>query len=127
MRFFAPVKDFSHSFIAHLTQIDYARAMAFVAIDESTGELLAVVRAHSDADYRSAEYAILVRSDLQGRGLGWALMQVLIDYARSERLEQIEGQVLAGNRTMLEMCREIGFTLAPDPEDEGLYRVRLKL
>ena len=127
MRFFAQVKDFSHPFIARLTQIDYARAMAFVAIDEDSGELIAVVRAHSDADYRSAEYAILVRSDRQGRGLGWALMQLLIDYARSERLERIEGQVLAENRSMLDMCRGIGFAIVPDPEDSGMFRVHLAL
>ena len=52
LRFFAPVKDFSHAFIARLTQIDYARAMAFVAIDEATGEMLGVVRLHADANLR---------------------------------------------------------------------------
>ena len=44
LRFFAPVKEFSHAFIARLTQIDYARAMAFIAIDEATGQMLGVVR-----------------------------------------------------------------------------------
>ena len=34
LRFFAPVKEFGHAFIARLTQIDYARAMAFIAIEE---------------------------------------------------------------------------------------------
>ena len=48
LRFFAPVKDFSHTFIARFTQIDYARAMAFIAIDEATGAMLGVVRLHAD-------------------------------------------------------------------------------
>ena len=74
LRFFAPVKEFSHAFIARLTQIDYARAMAFIAIDEATGEMLGVVRLHANADYDRGEYAILLRSDLKGRGLGWLLM-----------------------------------------------------
>jgi hypothetical protein len=39
LRFFALVKDFSRPFVARLTQIDYARAMAFVAIDEASGAL----------------------------------------------------------------------------------------
>ena len=60
LRFFAPVKDFSHSFIARFTQIDYARAMAFLAIEEATGAMLGVVRLHDDADYASGEYAILL-------------------------------------------------------------------
>jgi len=67
LRFFAPVKEFSHAFIARFTQIDYARAMAFLAIDEATGEMLGVARLHADANYEKAEYAVLVRSDLKGR------------------------------------------------------------
>ena len=71
LRFFAPMKEFSHEFIARLTQLDYARAMAFVAFDEATNDLVGVVRIHSDSIYESGEYAILLRSDLKGRGLGW--------------------------------------------------------
>ena len=42
LRFFAPVKEFGHRFIARLTQIDYARAMAFVAIEETIGRICSV-------------------------------------------------------------------------------------
>jgi acetyltransferase len=87
LRFFAPVKEFSHEFIARLTQLDYARAMAFVAFDEASKELVGVVRFHSDSIYENGEYAILLRSELKGRGLGWALMQLIIEYAKSEGLK----------------------------------------
>ena len=127
LRFFAPVKDFSHAFIARFTQIDYARAMAFVAIDEATGEMLGVVRLHANANLRTGEYAILVRSDLKGQGLGWLLMQTIIEYARSEGLRTIEGQVLNENTTMLKMCAELGFRIAPDPEEADTSAVRLAL
>ena len=106
LRFFAPMKEFTHEFIARLTQLDYARAMAFVAFDEATNELVGVVRIHSDSIYESGEYAILLRSDLKGRGLGWALMQMIIEYARSEGLKTISGDVLQENTVMLEMCRQ---------------------
>ena len=96
LRFFAPMKQFTHEFIARLTQLDYARAMAFVAFDEVTNEMVGVVRLHSDSIYESGEYAILLRSDLKGRGLGWALMQMIIEYAKSEGLKAISGDVLAG-------------------------------
>ena len=109
LRFFAPMKEFSHEFIARLTQLDYARAMAFVAFDEVTHELLGVVRIHSDSIYESGEYAILLRSDLKGRGLGWALMQMIIEYAKSEGLKVISGDVLTENTVMLAMCRSLGF------------------
>ncbi|MDP3690068.1 bifunctional acetate--CoA ligase family protein/GNAT family N-acetyltransferase [Bradyrhizobium sp.] len=127
LRFFAPMKEFTHAFIARLTQLDYARAMAFVAVDETTGEVLGVVRIHSDSIYESGEYAILLRSDLKGRGLGWALMQLIIEYARSEGLKVIAGDVLQENVVMLEMCRDLGFEVKADPHEHGICNVKLKL
>ncbi len=127
LRFFAPVKYFSHNFIARFTQIDYARAMAFIAIDEASGQMLGVVRIHSDANYENGEYAILVRSDLKGRGLGWLLMQLMIEYARAESLSSIRGQVLRENTTMLKMCRELGFQISSDPEELSLVVVNLPI
>ncbi len=127
LRFLAPMKHFSHEFIARLTQLDYARAMAFVAFDEASGELAGVVRLHSDSIYETGEYAILLRSDLKGRGLGWALMQLLIEYGKAEGLKQIFGQVLRENTTMIEMCRSLGFRVEPDPTERDLFDVTLPL
>jgi len=127
LRFFAQMKEFSHEFIARLTQLDYARAMAFVAFDEVTHELLGVVRIHSDSIYESGEYAILLRSDLKGRGLGWALMQLIIEYARSEGLKAISGDVLTENTVMLAMCRSLGFEVKSDPTEHDICNVRLAL
>ncbi|MET0721295.1 MAG: GNAT family N-acetyltransferase [Tardiphaga sp.] len=127
LRFFAPMKHFTHEFIARLTQLDYARAMAFVAFDEASGEMLGVVRIHSDSIYESGEYAILLRSDLKGRGLGWTLMQLMIEYARSEGLKRISGDVLQDNTTMLAMCRQLGFEVKSDREDAALCNVTLRL
>jgi len=127
LRFFAPLKEFSHPFIARLTQIDYARAMAFIAIGEASGEMLGGVRLHANSDYDKGEYAILVRSDLKGHGLGWLLMQLLIEYARAEGIRTIEGQVLSENITMLNMCRELGFEISHDPDDAALCDAKLSL
>ena len=123
LRFFAPVKEFSHIFIARLTQIDYARTMAFLALDEGSGQMLGAVQLHADVNHETGEYAILLRSDLQGRGLGWLLMQTMIEYASADGLRLIEGQVLSENTTMLRMCGELGFKVDPDPEDPVLCRV----
>ncbi|MGZ5877099.1 MAG: bifunctional acetate--CoA ligase family protein/GNAT family N-acetyltransferase [Bradyrhizobium sp.] len=127
LRFFAPIKEFTHEFIARLTQLDYARAMALVAIDEATNELVGVVRIHSDSIYETGEYAILLRSDLKGRGLGWALMQLIIEYAKSEGLKAISGDVLQENTVMLEMCRELGFQVKTDTAEHGVCNVKLTL
>ncbi|AWM88141.1 bifunctional acetate--CoA ligase family protein/GNAT family N-acetyltransferase [Microvirga sp. 17 mud 1-3] len=125
LRFFAPVRDFSHTFLARLTQIDYARAIAFVAFDRETGEMMGAVRLHADANHETGEYAILLRSDLKGIGLGWSLMRMMIEWAKVEGLRVIEGQVLRENATMLDMCRQLGFSIRNDPHDPDLRVVTL--
>ncbi|TWT22458.1 bifunctional acetate--CoA ligase family protein/GNAT family N-acetyltransferase [Luteimonas marina] len=124
LRFFQSVKHFSHEFIARLTQMDYARSIALVALDEA-GAMLGAVRLHADANYERGEYGILVRSDLKGHGLGWQLMKIMIEVAGWLGLREVEGQVLRQNRGMLAMCEQLGFAIAPDPDEPGLMVVRL--
>ena len=123
----APRKAFSHSFLGRLTQIDYAREMAFVAIDPENGSLLGVSRLAADPDYDRAEYAVIVRSDLKGMGLGWALMTRLMDYARAEGLQRLEGTVLAENTGMLAMCEQLGFSIRRDADNPGCKKVQVDL
>ena len=127
LRFFAPVREFSHAFLSRLTQLDYARAMAFAAFDGETGNLLGGVRLHCDPDHGSGEYAVLVRSDLKGKGLGWVLMSLIIDYARADGINTITGEVLRENHPMLDLCRSLGFTVHPSPDDDAVMEVVLDL
>ncbi|SDQ21837.1 acetyltransferase [Pseudoxanthomonas sp. CF385] len=125
LRFFQSVRHFSHEFIARLTQLDYARSIALVAVHPGTHEMLGAVRLHADANYEKGEYGILVRSDLKGHGIGWKLMQIMIEYAQWQGLKVIEGQVLRENRTMLAMCESLGFAVKLDPDDPTLMNVTL--
>jgi GNAT superfamily N-acetyltransferase len=127
LRFFGPVKDFGHAFVARFTQIDYAKAMAFIALDDITGEMLGVVRLHDTEDGTSGEYAILVRSDLKTHGLGWQLMELIIAYGRAKGLRLIEGQVLRENTMMLDMCKEFKFEISSIPGVPSLCAVKLML
>jgi acetyltransferase len=54
-------------------------------------------------------------------------MQTIIEYARSEGLRAIEGQVLRDNTTMIAMCRELGFSVQVDPDDAGICLVELPI
>ncbi len=125
LRFFQSVKHFSHEFIARLTQLDYARSIALVAIDPRSGDMLGAVRLHADADYDRGEYGILIRSDLKGHGIGWRLMTIMIEYAQWLGLNVVEGQVLGENSTMLAMCQSLGFTTKLDPDDATVMVVTL--
>lgn len=126
LRFFAPVRQFDEAAISRLVNIDYDQAMAFVAIDEDSGNILGVVRLHLEAA-QCPEYAVIVRSQLKGRGLGWLLMQQMIEYAKSRKLKRICGQVLSENTTMLSMCAELGFHIVDDLNTRGVKIVTLTL
>lgn len=127
LRFMAPMKSLSFGFLARLTQIDYAREMAFVALDRQSGALLGVARYTADPDLARAEYAVLVRSDLKGRGLGWALMSHLIAHARARGIGVLHGDVLTENTTMLNMCADLGFEIKAVPDDPTMREVVLPL
>ena len=78
-------------------------------------------------DGRGAEYALVIGDDWQRRGLGRQLMTALIDAAREQGLEYIDGLVLSTNRPMLSLMTSLGFTNDPDPEDPTMRRVWLDL
>jgi acetyltransferase len=129
MRFFSPLKELDHGLAARLTQIDYDREMAFVAVDpaEADGEIWGTMRISADADLARGEYAGSVRSDLQGHGLGRLLLEEIIAYARAHGIGEVWGEVLAENAPMLGLCRKLGFTLRRDEDDPALIHVSLPL
>lgn len=122
LRFFHLVRRLPHAEMARLTQIDYDREMAFIAVGqkpEGTGtETLGVVRTFTDLHNDKAEYAVLVRSDLKGQRLGWKLMDKIIRYSKSRGTRRIVGLVLADNRKMLDMVHRLGFTSRRVPDDD---------
>ena len=130
LRFFSPLRVLHHDFAAQLTQIDYDRAMAFVVLEQpgdDASSIVGVARLTADPDRERAEYAVTVRSDWQGRGLGYALMRKMIDYARAKGIRELFGYVLRENETMLAMSRELGFTVTGSDEGPGVLRVSLAL
>jgi acetyltransferase len=131
MRFFASMKTLPHDLAARLTQIDYDREMAFVAFTQdaagATLEAVAVVRLMADPDNRQGEYAVVVRSDFQRRGLGRILMDRIIGYAGRRGISEMFGYVLEENSAMLKLCATLGFTVTKIADERGVAEVRLRL
>jgi RimJ/RimL family protein N-acetyltransferase len=127
MRFFSAWRTLPPQQLARLTQIDYDRAMAFVMIESRTGEFAGVARFSADPDNVAAEFAIVVRTDLKGKGLGRILMTKLLDYARIRGLSEIHGQVLRENSAMLAFCRGLGFSFRPDADAPEVVRASIVL
>ena len=126
LRFFAHIAELSAAEMDKLSHVDYTHEMAFIALDEDTGDMLGLVRLKDELDEETAEFAILVRSRLKGHGLGWLLMQRVIDYAKEKGLRRVYGDVLVENTTMLQMCAELGFHVVADVASD-IRRVALDL
>ena len=111
-----------------MTQIDYDREMAFVAVrcKDNQQEILGVTRAISDPDNVDAEFAVLVRSDLKGLGLGRRLMEKLIAYTRDHGLRRLNGITMPNNRGMVALARKLGFDVDVQLE-EGIVGLTLNL
>ncbi|MEP7453419.1 bifunctional acetate--CoA ligase family protein/GNAT family N-acetyltransferase [Phyllobacterium sp. SB3] len=127
LRFLSPRQTFPDDALRRLTQLDYDRDMAFVALDKDSGELAGIARLSSNPDREVAEYAVLVRTDLQGRGLGWQLLVQLINFAKAEGIRKLEGRILSENKIMLGLCREFGFSVTRDTSDQSVMRTTLNL
>jgi len=127
-RYFSEINEFTHEDLANMTQIDYDREMAFVAVQSYEGheQILGVTRAISDPDNVDAEFAVLVRSDLKGLGLGRKLLEKLIAYTRDHGLERLNGITMPNNRGMVALARKLGFDVDIQLED-GIVGLTLAL
>ncbi|CCQ09861.1 Protein acetyltransferase [Pseudoalteromonas luteoviolacea B = ATCC 29581] len=127
-RFFGELPQFTHEQLAKMTQIDYDREMAFIVTQpyHSSYRTLGVSRVLMDPDNLVAEFAIVVRSDCQGLGLGRILMQAAIDHCRRQGVRAIEGITLPENIGMIELSKRLGFTVTRDFE-EGTIEMKLAL
>jgi acetyltransferase len=126
-RFFSAVRALSAEQIVRLTQIDYDREMAFVAVREATGETVGVARLVRESLSEEGEFAVLVQGDMKGRGIATRLMHRLIDWARSRDMTAVVGQVLAENQPMLAFIRHLGFKIGRVPGEGGIVEARLDL
>jgi acetyltransferase len=126
-RMFIHMRELQPSQLTRMTQIDYDREMAFVAVrrrDDDSDETLGVVRAVADPDNVNAEFAIIIRSDLKGLGLGQMLMAKLIAYFHERGTEALVGEALSENHALIELVKNLGFDIRGEP---GTVTVELKL
>jgi acetyltransferase len=118
LRFFSIVKNLPHGDLVRFCNIDYDREMAIVAEVKQGGRSreIGVGRLIAEPDKKRGEFAVVIADQYQGRGLGKKLLDMLIDIAEDKRLESIYGVILKDNRTMLGLCKKMGFTLTPQED-----------
>jgi acetyltransferase len=126
-RFFSAIRQLSAEQMARLTQVDYQREIAFVAVREATGETVGVSRLVRDAGGDEGEFAVVVQPDVKGRGLARRLVSRLIDWGRERALVAVVGQVLADNAPMVAFIRRLGFEVHRNPIEASVLEARLEL
>ncbi|PJZ05091.1 protein acetyltransferase [Pantoea rodasii] len=127
-RYFSEINEFTHEDLANMTQIDYDREMAIVAVRQHEGqdEIIGVTRAISDADNIDAEFSVLVRSDLKGLGMGRRLLEKMIRYTRDHGLQQLNGITMPHNTGMITLARKLNFRVNIQLDD-GIASLNLPL
>lgn len=129
-RFFSAVAELSPAQIARMTQIDYDREMAFVAVERSAGgpdRTVGVSRLIREPGGERGEFAVIVDPSWKGQGLARELMERLFEWGRSVGMAEVEGTVLAENRPMIAFVRALGFTVRPSLEDGEVVVARKRL
>lgn len=119
------MQELTETMLARLTQIDYSREMALIAVTQEQGQEieLGVARYAINPDGDSCEFALVVSDNITGKGLGQKLMVSLMEAARSKGLKTIEGEVLSNNHNRLKLMSRLGFSSKTSEEDQGIMKV----
>jgi len=128
-RFMQTLQELTPLMLARLTQIDYDREMALIAVvkEEQQTRILGVVRYVRNPDRESCEFALTVADESQRQGIGRQLMQRLMNVARDRGIEVMEGEVLSNNSKMLQLCEKLGFRIVRNAGDPDVAEVRRHL
>lgn len=134
MRFVSMMRELTPRMLSRYTHVDYHRELALLATCELADDqgqkhetIIGLAHYLRNPDGRGAEYALVIADNWQGHGLGRRLMSRLIDAARDQGLDYIEGMVLSNNRPMLSLMTKLGMTNDPDPDDSSMRRVWMSL
>ncbi len=128
-RFMQSVDQLTNEMLVRFTQLDYHRDLALIAVvhDGESNELqIGVSRYSTSADGHTCEFGLAVADDWQNKGLGTNLMNTLLDAARSKGFSEMIGEVLATNTGMLELVRNLGFTVETHESDPTVKVARYR-
>jgi acetyltransferase len=104
-----------HERLTRICYVDYDRTIALVVEradpETSEQEIVAVGRLSRLQNPADAEFALLVRDDFQGRGVGTQLLQNLLNFGRDEGIQRVVAYMLPENRGMIEISEKLGFKM----------------
>ena len=128
-RFMSTLIELPPGKLRYLTEVDYVRHLALVAIIQRDGHEveIGVARYVAGPSGTDCEFAIAIDDEWQGSGVAGILMLTLIDAARARGMQRMEAFILSTNDTMIKFARQLGFAVHRDPDDPGMVHAEQSL
>jgi acetyltransferase len=124
-RFFSTRRTVPPEQIARMTDVDYEREMAFIAVRDNLETAGAARLVRNDTDGASAEFAVVVDAGAKRKGIATRLMRAIIDWGKSQGVTSIDGYILTDNAAMQAFVRRLGFTVTQVPGEPDFVEARL--
>jgi acetyltransferase len=120
-RFGTAMKELTREMLVRFTQIDYDRELALLGLVEQGGrEVEIAVARYARTSPEAADVAIVVGDAWQGKGIGRRLLVRLIELARAQGIQRLEGEMLSENLPIRNLLASLGFAFRRDPEGGDL-------
>jgi len=128
-RFMSTMLELPPGKLKYLTEIDYVRHLALVAIIRRDGHEveIGVARYVAGPSGADCEFAIAIDDEWQGSGVAGILMLTLIAAARARGFQRMEAFILSTNDKMIKFARQLGFAVRRDPDDPGMVVAERRL
>jgi RimJ/RimL family protein N-acetyltransferase len=127
LRFFSMRMDMPHQRLQEFMVIDYSQKMVILAVlqDKEKETIVGLGQYEVNRDLHTAEVAIVVRDEYQGKGVGTEILSYLTYLARMQGLLAFTAEVLVENKPMIVLFEKMGFDIEKRRE-EGVYEMRLR-
>lgn len=126
-RFLSGIRHVDEDRLQHMLCDDDDRSIDFLALDPDSGEILSSAMLASDEAFETAEFAVVTRQDMKGRGISWALLDHAVRYAKAMGIKKVSSLESASQAGALRLEREMGFTTRSCPDDATLMLVEKTL
>jgi len=128
-RFFTSHREPNQKMINQYVKIDYINNFAIVAIIKGNGKekMIGVARYILDPPPDSAELAVVVADEWQGRGLGTQLLLSILNIMIRRKVKKLHGDIFLENRKMLKLMHDSGFKLTDKEDSYGVRHFELPL
>jgi len=125
-RFISTRTDMPHERLQEFVIIDYTKELVILAVvgDEEKEVIVGVAQYGINEDLHTAEAAVVVRDDWQGRGIGSELVSYLTFLAKKQGLLGFSAEVLSENEPVMRLIEKMGYDIEKR-EVAGMFKYKL--